>query len=65
MQQAKVLSVETFPSPIHLRQRLMQLGSRLEGRDQQTGQFVYRTAAGVYLRDVNGQRLEVLSHCTC
>lgn len=65
MPKPTVTSVLRFPTPTAREQRFQQLAARYVKPDPDTGQPLYKTAAGLVLRVKDPYNVEVLANCVC
>lgn len=64
-QKPTVVKLLSFRTPDDAANRLQSLGARYVKRCPDTGRPLYKTAAGVVLRQKTGVDYEVLANCAC
>lgn len=65
MPKPTVTSVLRFKTPAELMTRFNLLGARFVKLDPDTGLRLYKTSAGLVLRQIDGHNVEVLANCAC
>ena len=65
MPKPTVVQTLTFTSPTEASNRLRALSARYVKQDEETGLRLYKTAAGLVLREKSGVQYEVMANCVC
>jgi len=65
MSKPTVVQTLAFVTPAEADNRLRLLNARFVKMDPDTGQRLFKTAAGVVLRQKSGVQYEVLANCVC
>ncbi len=65
MPKPTVVQTLSFPTPTAADARLKALAARFVKTDPDTGRPLYKTAAGIVLRQQSALAYEVLANCVC
>lgn len=65
MPKPTVVQTLTFQNQSEAATRLKALGARFRKVDEETGLPLYKTAAGLVLREKSGLQYEVMANCVC